>query len=193
MILNFIKRDWPAIIKKYLVVGHVIFAGLLVVDIVLLLTTKRTFRGIYFDRLIFWGLLITGGLFFALFKGKGLLTKIYFGTYLFYPIIAMGTFLIDRIMFFVIASPLIVSALLPETYYNDSKFELRDFGGFMAPVKTILVEKNWLTEKTIGQKDNNLEDAEIDKIEIVNVTKDSINLRINYGRKNKVVAFKTSR
>jgi hypothetical protein len=193
VILNFAKRDWPTIIKRYLIIAHLIFAGLMILDIVLLLTTERTFRGVFFDRIVFWGLFITGGLFFSLFKGKGWPTKIYFGIYLFYPVMAMATFFIDRIMFFIVASPLIVSTLLPETYYKDSKFELRDFGGLMAPVRTILVEKDWLTEKTIGQTDNNLGDMEIEKIKIVNVTKDSINVGINYGQKNKVVMFKTSR
>lgn len=191
MILNFIKRDWPTIIKKCLVFGHVIFAGLMVIDIVLFLTIERTFRGIYSDRLIFWGLFITGGLFFALFKGKGLLTKIYFGTYLFYPIIAMATFLVDRIMFVLIASPILVSVILPETYYKDNKLEIRSSTGLMAPRKIVLVEKKLLTEKEIGKTE--YADGEITAIEILNSTTDSVKARLNHGQITEVVTFKTSR
>lgn len=191
LILNFIKRDWSTNIKKYLLIGHVIFAGLLVIDFVLLLTTERTFRGIYFDRLFFWGLFITGGLIFALFKGKGLLTKVYFGTYLFYPIIAMATFLVDRIMFVVIASPILVSVILPETYYKDNKLELRGATGLMAPMKIILIEKELLTEKNIGTTEYG--DREIETIEILNSNADSVNVRLNHGQKFELVTFKTIR
>lgn len=191
LILNFIKRGWPTIIKRYLIIGHVIFAVLMVIDIVLLLTTERTFRGIYFDRLIFWGLFITGGLIFALFKGKGLLTKIYFGTYLFYPIIAMATFLIDRVMFVVIASPILVSVILPETYFKDNKLDLRGTTGLMAPRKIILIEKDLLTEKEIGMTE--YVDGEIETIEILNSNVDSVNVKLNRGQKSELVTFKANR
>jgi hypothetical protein len=194
LVLNFIKKDWPTIIKKYLLTGHIIFGALMVIDVVLLLTTNRTFRGIYFDRLIFWGLLITGGLFFALFKGKGLLTRIYFGTCLFYPIVAMGTFLIDRIMFVLIAGPILVSVTLPETYYKDNKFEIRNSVGLMAPRKMTLIEKNWLTEKQIGQTEYSLDGAvKIEEMEIRSITADSISARLDYEERSELVTFKNSR
>jgi hypothetical protein len=191
LILNFIKRDWPTTVSKYLLFGHVIFAALLVIDMLLLLTIERTFRGIYFDRLIFWGLFITGGLFFALFKGKALLTKIYFGTYLFYPIITMVTFLVDRIMFVLIASPILVSVLLPETYYKDNKLEIRSSTGLMAPRQIVLIEKNLLTEKEIGRTEYG--DGEITAIEILHSSADSVKARLNHGQNTELVTFKASR
>jgi len=191
IILNFIKRDWPTTFKKVLVIGHIIFAFLTVVQIILITTSGLTFRGIYFDRIIFWGLFISGGLFFALFKGKTLLTKIYFGTYLYYPIIAMTTFLIDRIMFVLFASPFLVSLILPETYYKDDKFEIRNNSGIMAPRQIILIEKGWLTEKEIGKTEYG--DGEISGIEILSTTTDSINARLNYGHRTELVTFKTGR
>jgi hypothetical protein len=191
LVLNFIKKDWPPIIKKYLVIGHVIFAGLIIIDIVLLSTTGSTFRGIYFDRLIIWGLLITGGLFFALFKGKGLLAKIYFGAYLFYPVVAMATFLIDRIMFVLIASPILVSVMVPETYYNDKKFEIRSSIGLMASRKIVLVEKKLVTEKAIGEMEYS--QGEITAIEILGSTSDSVNARLSLGQHTELVKFKINR
>lgn len=163
-------------------------------DIVLLLTSNRTFTGIYSDRIVFWGLLLTGGLFFSLFKGKGLLTTIYFGIYLYYPLIAMTTFLMDRIMFVVVASPILISLMLPETYYKDNKFEIRSNTGIMAPRQIILIEKGWLTEKQIGQTEyGNRENLEVRGIEIVSITADSINARLDYGQRSEGVTFKTSR
>lgn len=194
VILSFLKIDWPAFLRKHLVTGHMIFAGLLIIDIVLLLTNERTFRGIYADRIIFWGLLITGGLFFSLFKGKSLLAKIYFGTCLFYPILAVTTFLIDRIMFVLIASPILVSLTLPKTYYKDNNLEIRNSTGVMGLRKTILIEKNWLTEKEIGRKEyGDEEDIGIKGIEITGTTADSINVRVNYGERTERVRFQTGR
>ena len=193
LVLNFVKKDWPTGLKKYLMVGHLTFAGLILLDIILLLTNERTFSGLYADRIAFWGLFITGGLFFSLFKGKHLLTKIYFGIYLFYPIMAMATFFIDRIMFVLIASPILVSVTLPETYYKNNKLEIRGNTGLMAPRRTILLEKNWLTEKQIGQKEySDGDDIEILGIEITGTTADSINVRLNYRQNTQIVTFKTS-
>ena len=191
LVLNFVKKDWPTTLRKVLVRGHIIFAGLTVIQVILLTTSRLTFRGVYFDRVIFWGLFITGGLFFALFKGQTRLTKLYFGTYLLYPIIAATTFLIDRIMFVLFASPFLVSLILPETYYKDDKFEIRNNSGLMAPRQIVLIEKNWLTEKEIGKTEYG--DSKINKIEILNTTTDSINARLDYGQKTELVTFKTGR
>lgn len=191
LVLNFVKKDWPTTFRTILVRGHIVFVGLTTIQIILLTTGGLTFRGIYFDRIVFWGLFISGGLFFALFKGKTILAKIYFGTYLFYPLIAATTFLIDRIMFVLFASPFLVSLILPETYYKDDKFELRNNSGPMAPRQIILIEKNWLTEKEIGKTE--YRDGEIKGIEILGATTDSINARLNYGRRTELVTFKTVR
>lgn len=191
LVLNFIKKDWPTTFRTVLVRGHIIFAGLTVIQILLLTTNGLTFRGIYFDRIIFWGLFINGGLFFALFKGQTLWTKFYFGTYLFYPIIAATTFLIDRIMFVLFASPFLVSLILPKTYYKDDKFEIRNNSGLMTPRQIVLIEKNWLTEKEIGKTEYG--DGEINKIEILSTTTDSINARLDYGQRTELVTFKTGR
>ena len=55
-VLNFVKKDWPTTWRNVLVRGHIIFAGLTVIQIILLTTKDLTFRGVYFDRIIFWGL-----------------------------------------------------------------------------------------------------------------------------------------
>jgi hypothetical protein len=193
LVLNFVKKDWPTTFKTVLVRGHIIFAGLTVIQIILLTTSGLTFRGIYFDRIVFWGLFITGGLFFASFKGKTVWTKIYFGTYLYYPIIAATTFLIDRIMFVLFASPFLVSLILPETYYKDDKFEIRSNNGLMAPRQIILIEKDGLTEKEIGKTEYGDGDLEIKRIEVLNITADSITTRVDYGRISEQITFQTGR
>jgi hypothetical protein len=157
LVLNFVKKDWPTTFRTILVRGHIVFVGLTIIQIILLTTGGLTFRGIYFDRIVFWGLFISGGLFFALFKGRTIL----------------------------------VSLILPETYYKDHKFELRNNSGPMAPRQIILIEKNWLTEKEIGKTE--YRDGEIKGIEILGATTDSINARLNYGRRTELVTFKTGR
>ena len=191
LLLNFIERDWPTTIKTVLVAGHITFASLTAIQIFLLTTNGLTFRGIYFDRIVFWGLFISGGLFFALFKGNTLSIKIYYGTYLYYPIIALASFLLDRIMFVLFASPFLISLTLPETYYKDDRFEIRSNTGLMAPRQIILIEKKWLTEKEIGKTFYG--DGDINNIEILSRTADSVNARINYGQRTELVTFKTSR
>jgi hypothetical protein len=94
-------------------------------------------------------------------------------------------------MFVLFASPFLVSLILPETYYKDHKFELRNNSGPMAPRQIILIEKNWLTEKEIGKTE--YRDGEIKGIEILGATTDSINARLNYGRRTELVTFKTGR
>jgi hypothetical protein len=191
LVLTFVKRDWPTTLKKVLAGGHIAFALLTVIQVILLTTSGLTFRGVYFDRIIFWGLFISGGLFFALFRGKTFLIWIYFGTYLFYPIIAATTFLIDRIMFVLFASPFLVSIMLPETYYKDDKFEIRNNSGVMGPSQIILIEKNGLTEKEIGK--TAYDDGEINGIEILSTTTDSIIAKLDYGHRTELVRFKPSR
>jgi hypothetical protein len=182
VILIFIRRKWQEHIKKHLLIGHLIFAALILVDLFLLIAGGATFKGIYFDRLIFWGLFVTAWSYFALFGGKSWPAKVYFGAYLFYPAIAMVTFIIDKILFVIVVSPMIVSLEMPEVYYSDSKFELRHkTGGFLTPNNIVLIEKKLLTESEIGSKEpSNEKDQEIKKIEIVLFTSDSINAHIHY-------------
>ncbi len=62
-------------------------------------------------------------------------------------------FLIERMFFFIVASPLIAILLLPVTYYRGSNYDIRSFGGLMGASRLILVEKNWLIEKEVGMSD----------------------------------------
>jgi hypothetical protein len=190
VVLNFIKREWPTRIKRILTIGHIVFGGLTVIQIILLLTNQMTFRGIYSDRIIFWGLFITGGLLFSLFK-RSIWAKIYFGIYLYYPIIALTTFFMDRIMFVIVASPILASVMVPDTYYKDNTLEIRSNIGLMVPRKIVLVEKNLVTEKEIGMTEYG--NDKIDSIEILNSTADYVNARLNHGAESELVTFKTSR
>jgi len=97
---------------------------------------------------------ISGALVFALNKKKlNLWAKVYFGTFFFYPLVVPFTFLIDRLFFFIVASPLIGILSIPEVYYSDSKYDIRSMNGFMAPSRVVLIKKSLFTEKEIGKSD----------------------------------------
>jgi len=180
--------------KRVLIAGHWIFAVLLFLDLIMRFTIDTTFRGVYADRISFWGLLITGALFSALYKGQNPFSKIYFGFYLYYPTVALLTFLIDRIMFVIVASPILASLLIPDTYYKDNKFEIRSGGGVLAPHQLVLVETNHITESQVGWKVYNDEaNREIKGIEILGKSAGSLNVRLHYALKTEMVTFTSGR
>lgn len=179
--------------KKYLTIAHAIFAGLMILDIILFFTSDRTFRGIYSDRIVFGGLFITGGLLFSLFNSNKTLPEIYFSVYILYPTIAALTFFGDRLAFVIIASPILLSLLLPQTYYKDNQYELRSVGGFLAHAKVILIEKEWFTEKELGQKVyDDSKYLDVQKFEIISQNKEYLDVRFNYRSSNEIVRFETS-
>ena len=190
LVLNFFRRNWYAAIRTPLIIAHSFFAALVAIDIILMLSAGVTFRGIYSDRIVFWGLFLTGALFFSLFKGKLLLSKIYFGIYLYYPFVAMVTFLIDRIMFVVVASPILVSLLVPRTYYSDDKFEIRDNTGVLGVPHLILIEKSLLIERQIGREEFV---EEIKSLEVIDTSRQSFNVRLNYKQSSELVTIRISR
>lgn len=187
LVLNIVKLELSPDFRKTVSALHLTFFLLTVTDIILLATSGATFRGVYFDRFIALGLLISGGLYFALFKGKTIWAKLYFGIYLFYPAVAMITFLFDRIMFAVFAGPILISLTVPDIYYKDNNFELRSRVGVLAGEQMILIEKSWLTEKEIGRAEPVAE--KITRLEIVNRTPNSIQARLYYEGSSELVEF----
>lgn len=123
-----------------------------------------------------------------------MLLEIYFSVYILYPTITALTFFGDRLAFVIIASPILVSLLLPETYYKDNQYELRSSGGLLAPTKIILIEKEWFTEKQIAQTNSNeLEGLDVQEMEIVIQTQEYLFVSINYQSGGVVVKFKKYR
>ncbi len=187
LVLNLVKLDLLPNFEKTISALHLTFLLLTITEIILLTTSGATFRGVYFDRFILLGLLLSGGLYFALFKGNTIWAKLYFGTYLFYPAVAMITFLFDRIMFAVFAGPILISLTVPDIYYKDNNYELRSRTGLLAGEQMILIEKGWLTEKEVGHTEPVTK--KITSFKIVNRTPDSIEARLYYEGSSELVKF----
>lgn len=190
LILYFTRKEWPVKLKLWLVNGHIIFLGLIAIQIILFLTKDLTFRGIIFDRFIFWGLFTSGSLYCALYKGKLFFSKFYFGFYLFYPILALSTYLFDKLLFIVAASPFLVLLNPPKTYYKDNKYEIRKNIQFLGPRYLFLVEKYYLTEKEIGVTEFK---GKITGVELLSATADSVIVRMHYENTRELVTIQTDR
>ena len=170
IVLCFMNHECALKYKNILISAHVILLLLLVVDIFLV-----NLKGVWADRLIVVGFLLTASGIFALYKKTfRLLQKIYFGFFLFYPVIAATTFLMDRIMFVVVASPLIVSLTIPATRFSNKDFDVREQSGPLAPMRLQLIKKGLLTEKVIGTcSDGGIVYREISSIQITSQMRDT--------------------
>ena len=155
--LFFVKKDWTIKYKKWLTIGHLVTFLFLSFDFYLITKHNSSFKTICADRFFVIVFLLSGAMTFALYrKTLKWWTKIYFGIFFFYPAFAAFTFLIDRILFVIAASPLIVTLLSPEIYYSDQNYDIRTMQGLMAPSRLVLIEKGVLTEKEIGRSDEEL-------------------------------------
>jgi hypothetical protein len=144
------KHEWALKYKNILISVHVLLLLFLVVDIFLV-----NLKGVWVDRLIVVCFLLTASGIFAMYKKTlRILQKIYFGFFLFYPVIAATTFLMDRIMFVVVASPLLVSLTIPATRFSNKDFDIREQVGPLAAMRLQLIKKGLLTEKAIGTCSN---------------------------------------
>ena len=94
VVLFFVKLNWANKYKKLLIKAHVILLLILLLDIFVV-----NIKGVWLERLFVIAFLLTASMTFALYR-RILQTwqKIYFGFFLFYPIVAAATFLIDRII-----------------------------------------------------------------------------------------------
>jgi hypothetical protein len=184
--LLFIKSDGADKSKKSVITAHLILLVLLIVDIFII-----NLRGVWLDRLLVVAFLLTASVTFALHR-RTLRTwqKLYFGFFLFYPILAATTFLMDRIMFVVVASPLLVTLTVPETKFSTKDYEVREIVGALAPVQLALIKKGLLTERYIGiTNDEQVTYKDITGLNILSVTKDTTFAILISGDKSYKVAF----
>jgi hypothetical protein len=172
-VLFSIRSCCTAKTHKVLVIIHLASLTLLFVEWLLV----KTFRGVWFDRLLVISFLTTASAVFAISRRRlPLWQKTYFGLFFFYPLIAAISFFLDRIMFVIVASPLILSLTLPEIRYSDKVYEIRESVGPMAPMQLMLLKKGLLTEEVIGICNNeDVVHLKISSLKIVSETKDSIN------------------
>lgn len=148
-------------------------------------------KGVLLDRIIIVAFLLTASTTFALYRETlKLWQKLYFGFFLFYPIVAALTFLIDRIMFVIVASPLIVSLTIPETKFSSKEYDLREIVGAIAPVQLELVKKGLITEEHLGvSNDERITYKDITGLTIIRVIKDTTITLVKTGNKNLEIAF----
>ncbi|MFT3704370.1 MAG: hypothetical protein QM802_18520 [Agriterribacter sp.] len=172
--------------KKSLIKTHVILLFILLLDIFVV-----NLKGVWLDRLLVVAFMLTASMTFAHYR-RTLRTwqKIYFGFFLFYPIFAAATFLIDRIMFIVVASPVLVTLTVPETKFSSKDYEVREIVGALAPVQLTLIKKGLLTERYLGiTNDEDITYKDITGLTIISVTEDTTFAILTSGDKNYKVAF----
>lgn len=152
IVLFFFKKDWTIKYKRMLIFGHICSLILISIDIFLIIKYHTSFKTIWIDRLFAVSFFISGALIFTTyFKSLRIVSKIYFGFFFIYPIIAALTFFVDKIFFAVVASPLILTLLFPNIYYNDKHFDIRSMPGIMTSNRLVLIQKDLITEKELGK------------------------------------------
>jgi len=187
VLLFFIKKNWTDRYKKMFITSHLILLLFVLLDIFVI-----NLRGVWVDRIIVVAFLLTASTTFALYrKTLNMGLKLYFGFFFFYPFIVAVTFLIDRIMFVVVASPLLVSLTIPETKFDSKEYELREIVGAIAQVQLALVKKGFVTEKYLGaSNDEEITNLDISGLTVIQVTNDSTVAILKSGDKNFKVAFR---
>jgi len=189
--LFFFKKEWCIRCKKWLKLGHFLSLIILLVDIYLIINFDTSFRTVWVDRFIALIFFITGALTFALYrKTLKTLPKIYFGLLFFYPIIASLTFLIDRIFFVLVASPLIISLITPSIYYSDKNYDIRGMQGLMAPSRFVLIKNGILTETEIGKSDEELIEGNYKNFKLLIGNKDSTVILVDIEGKQTSLTFR---
>jgi len=187
VVLLFIKLDKADKFKKSIITAHLILLVVLIVDIFII-----NLRGVLLDRLIVVAFLLTASVSFALYR-RTLRSwqKLYFGFFLFYPIIAAATFLMDRLFFVLIASPLLVTLTVPETKFSTKEYEVREIVGAIAPVQFALMKKGLVTEHYLGiTNDEEVTHKDITGLNVISVTKDTTFAILTSGDKSYKVAFR---
>jgi hypothetical protein len=186
VVIFFCKLNFVDKYKKPLIKAHVILFLILLIDIFIV-----NLRGVWLDRLLVVAFLLTASMTFALYR-RTLKTwqKIYFGFYLVYPIFAASTFLMDRIFFVLVASPLLVTLTVPETKFTTKDYEVREIVGALAPVQFALMKKGLVTERYLGiTNDPEITHKEITGLSIISVTNDTTFANLTSGDKTYKIAF----
>ncbi|HEY0670425.1 MAG TPA: hypothetical protein VGD22_19740 [Sphingobacteriaceae bacterium] len=180
--LYFFRRDWPTRTKRNLIYIHVASLFILLADIALIINLLTSFRTVWSDRVVAIIFFISGALIFALYKKKlKSWAKLYFGIFFFYPLVVPFAFLIDRIFFVIVASPLIGILMSPEVYYSDKNYDIRTMQGLIAPNRLVLVEKSVFSEREIGKSDEEtVGDGNYKMLKVIAKNQDSTKVEIDY-------------
>ena len=180
--IYFFKKDWSTQTKRNLAYIHFACLFILLADIVLIINLSTSFKTLWSDRIVAIAFFISGALIFALYKNKlKLWAKFYFGFFFFYPLVVPFAFLIDRIFFVIVASPLIGILMSPDVYYSDKDYDIRTMQGLIAPNRLVLVEKLVFTEREIGKSDEEpVGDGNYKMFKVIAKNQDSTKVEVDY-------------
>jgi hypothetical protein len=187
VVLVFVRRNGMDELKRSLIKAHLILFLLILADIFII-----NVRGVWLDRLLVVAFLLIASVTFALHRRSlRRWQKLYFGFFFFYPIAAAATFLIDKIMFVVAASPLLVTLTVPDIKFSTKDYEVREIVGALAPVQLSLIEKRFATERCLGiTNDGEVTNKDITGLNIISETKDTTFAMVTSGDRNYKVAFR---
>jgi len=189
--LYFVKKEWNLRYKKWLLFGHFVALTILLADIYSMIYFSSSLRTVWLDRIIALLFFSSGALTFVLYrKTIKPLTKIYFGLFFFYPLFAPLTFLIDRIFFALVASPLIVSLVTPTIFYTDSNYDIRGMHGLIAPNRLLLINKSIVTETEVGKSDQETIDGNYTDLKVIISNRDSTVISVDIEGKQTNLTFR---
>ena len=186
VVLLIMNKTWADKFKRTLIRAHTIIFLILLLDIFIV-----NLKGVLLDRLLLVSFLLTASVTFTLYR-RTLRTwqKIYFGFFLVYPILAASTFLVDRIFFVIVASPLLATLTIPETKFSSKEYEVREIVGALAPIQIALIKKGILTERHLGiTNDEAIIYKDITSLKIISITKDTTFAIVSSNDKHYKVAF----
>jgi len=151
---------------------------------------NTSFVTFWFDRLLAVLYLLSGAAIFAFYRKKlPLITKIYFGFFLFYPVAAALSYVVDGIFFALVSAPLLTVLLSPDIYYTDWHYSLRSGGGMLSSRQMILVRKGLFTETAIGRCRGEFVEGTFTDLDGVTQNSDSIVVTIKIDGKKTDLVF----
>ncbi len=192
MALFFFRKQVAVNYQKRLLFLHIVLLLILGVDSFLITTFNISFRTFWVDRLIAIGFLISGAALFALSsKTTQWWAKMYFGVFFFYPILTAFALLIDRIFFMIFASPLLVILASPDIYYSDKNYDIRTMSGMLAPKRVVLIEKSLLTERALGEcNEESIGNGSYKNVELLQTNADSATISVDIKGKKTILTFR---
>lgn len=148
----FLKRTpAPAAFRRTLLIIHWASLLLLITDALLAAVFKTSLRTSWADRIPALLFFTSAPLLFVLYRKQlSRAARIYWGVFFVYPFIAALLFIGEKIFFILVAMPLIITLVLPETIYNGPDYDVREVLTVMGPKQFVLIEKGILTEAEAG-------------------------------------------
>ena len=170
IVLCFAENNWAHKFKKTGINIHLTLFIVFILDL-----SVFNFNGLWLDRIIVIAFLLSGSATFSLYrKSLQLWKKVYFGLFVFYPLIAPLVFFIDRIAFILAISPFLATLIVPETRYRSQDYEIRVPIGVMSGRRLQLIHRGFITETFLGNCNNqDVQPLEISGIEILSQNLDS--------------------